>query len=223
MASGIYLWTVNRPRKVPLVYVGQATDLERRRAEYIKGWKRTEESDRNNVVLRRAARKYGPSAVSYRVLELVNDQSLLDSRERHWYWHYKAQEELGLCEVANLVEPGGNPIHRPEVNARRLERLREVQATDEWRETHKVAAQKQRQTKANWSDGERETFRQRVAQAKAKQYKFISPQGEVVTIENLKAFCAQNGLFEQAMYQVARGSRNQHKGWTRYQEEEIYQ
>jgi hypothetical protein len=51
--------------------------------------------------------------------------------------------------------------------------------------------------------------------SQAKHYKFISPDGEAIEIFNLNKFCKENGLHQGSMRHVAKGNRNQHKGWTR--------
>ncbi len=58
---------------------------------------------------------------------------------------------------------------------------------------------------------------QNVEKSRAKTYKFISPDGEVVEIYNLEKFSAANGLYPGHMCCVAKGSRKSHKGWTSYQ------
>ncbi len=43
---------------------------------------------------------------------------------------------------------------------------------------------------------------------------FISPNGELVIIDNLACFCRENGLNENHMRQVYARTRKSHKGWT---------
>lgn len=51
--------------------------------------------------------------------------------------------------------------------------------------------------------------------ANAKTYKFKSPQGLIVEIENLCEFCRKNDLYQSNMVAVNNKRRNTHKGWTR--------
>ena len=53
-------------------------------------------------------------------------------------------------------------------------------------------------------------------EAKAKHYKFISPEGELTKIYNLSEFCRNSSLNQGAMGDVNSGKRNHHKGWTKY-------
>jgi|TARA_R110001583_G_scaffold20915_8_gene79771 hypothetical protein len=42
----------------------------------------------------------------------------------------------------------------------------------------------------------------------------INPQGDVVEIENFTKYCRENDLSRSALYEVLRGKRKQHKGYT---------
>lgn len=49
--------------------------------------------------------------------------------------------------------------------------------------------------------------------ANAKHYTFLSPNGDVVEVYNLNAFCRDNGLTQQHMTKVHSGQRPHHKQW----------
>lgn len=51
-----------------------------------------------------------------------------------------------------------------------------------------------------------------------KIYKFIDPNGNLVTILNLSKFCKENNLSYGSMNHVYFGKNKQHKGWTSHQE-----
>lgn len=51
--------------------------------------------------------------------------------------------------------------------------------------------------------------------AQAKNYRFYNPNGEIVTMYNLKDFCKENNLHRSAMCLVHQGKRNHHKRWTK--------
>jgi hypothetical protein len=42
----------------------------------------------------------------------------------------------------------------------------------------------------------------------------INPKGEVVEVQNFTKYCRDNDLSRSAMYEVLKGKRNQHKGFT---------
>lgn len=48
----------------------------------------------------------------------------------------------------------------------------------------------------------------------SKDYIVLSPQGDSVTVRNLKQFCIQNGLHHSLMYAIAKGHRKTHRGWS---------
>lgn len=49
----------------------------------------------------------------------------------------------------------------------------------------------------------------------AKAFAFVSPEGRIVRIKNLKAFCREHGLDPANMRQLNHGKRQSHKGWRR--------
>lgn len=55
--------------------------------------------------------------------------------------------------------------------------------------------------------------RNKIADALAKHYVFISPEGVRCSFKNLSAFCRERGLSQGVMSAVARGKRSHHKGW----------
>jgi hypothetical protein len=58
------------------------------------------------------------------------------------------------------------------------------------------------------------TPQQNTETSQAKRYQFVSPNGDKVTVFNLRRFCRENNLNASHMAQVALGKENQHKGWT---------
>ncbi len=61
------------------------------------------------------------------------------------------------------------------------------------------------------------TAQENSEKAQAKEYKFKSPSGEIVTIYNLAKFCVDNDLMDSHMSHVYFGARGSHKGWRRAQ------
>lgn len=52
--------------------------------------------------------------------------------------------------------------------------------------------------------------------SKQKEWKFISPEGVVISFCNLNEFCRNNGLVRENMGKVYRGERAHCSGWTKY-------
>jgi group I intron endonuclease len=61
---------------------------------------------------------------------------------------------------------------------------------------------------------------QRSSEANAKVYNLITPDGESISITNMRQFCIANNLSTSKMCQVSTGKQKQHKGW-RLTEKEI--
>lgn len=59
-----------------------------------------------------------------------------------------------------------------------------------------------------------EGYFEMISAIRAKTYFFINPNGDMVTIINMKKYCEETGLNKSRMYQVAKGNEKQHKGWT---------
>lgn len=52
-----------------------------------------------------------------------------------------------------------------------------------------------------------------LSKLKAKHWKLVSPDGEIVSIYNMRKFCLNNQLTHSAIVKVLQGTRNHHKGW----------
>lgn len=61
------------------------------------------------------------------------------------------------------------------------------------------------------------THQENVEKAKSEVYTFCNPEGEVITVFNLRRFCLENDLNQSAMSNVVNGSKYcvSHKGYTR--------
>jgi group I intron endonuclease len=56
-------------------------------------------------------------------------------------------------------------------------------------------------------------YRDKMSDIKGKNYKCISPTGEIFHIKNLRKFCKSKCLTATTMIKVAKLKQNQHKGW----------
>lgn len=54
------------------------------------------------------------------------------------------------------------------------------------------------------------------AKAIMKTYHFLNPSGQSIIIQNMKKFCKENDLTSSTMFKVNNGTRNHHKGWTKF-------
>lgn len=53
------------------------------------------------------------------------------------------------------------------------------------------------------------------SERRAKAFSFVSPDGDIVRIKNLRAFCREYNLSPANMRKLNRGERQSHKGWRR--------
>lgn len=145
--SGIYRWTVDRPGKTPLVYIGQAGDLDDRINSYLSDWRT--KSDRTklktNERLWNAVRKYGEQVVSYDVIERVSERQLTE-RETYWYDRYLSLEAEGKVELANFFRPVEPPMRNPQIREKQkkaaAEFNRALWADDDWRNARTEGARR---------------------------------------------------------------------------------
>jgi hypothetical protein len=59
------------------------------------------------------------------------------------------------------------------------------------------------------------TPQQNTETSQAKTYTFISPNGNKVTVFNLRKFCRENSLDQSHMVHISKGIVKQHKGWSK--------
>lgn len=154
MTSGIYLWTVTREGKVPLVYIGQARNLSNRLGTYQRSFLSGKRGKSINRHLFNAVQKYGLEHTHSNVLDYC-ELNELDDRETYWYKYYKEKERLGGCLVANILEPKSNPMNNTEIIRKRSENTewqhniaeanRKKAQDPEWQHNHRVGIQKRTQ------------------------------------------------------------------------------
>lgn len=99
MKSGIYLITCSPPDRLPRYYVGQSVDPRARwnahKRDLIRGV-------HTNPRVQKAWNKYGPSAFSFEVLELLPEHDL-DAAERWWL-----EQMVGEARCLNVLrDPSG--------------------------------------------------------------------------------------------------------------------
>lgn len=119
MASGIYRWIIDRSseNKVPLVYIGQARDIDRRTNQHIRAIV-SNDTRISNARLINAINHYGDDSITFEVLEYCTIDKLT-IRELYWYNLHK--KSTGF-ELANFIAPSQNPMDDPELAKKARER-----------------------------------------------------------------------------------------------------
>ena len=88
-----------------IVYVGQTTNLHYRQLQHEKYDPYNPNNREYHLPLSRGIRKYGLDAYQCVVLEEVENQELLDDREKYWISFYNTYEDSGKYNLT----PGGSP------------------------------------------------------------------------------------------------------------------
>jgi len=139
-----------------------------------------------NRGLQAAYHKHGANNFAFVVLEWIDDPAMLADRESQF--------------VRNAMSAG---IAFNRSTATKVSR------------GHKLSEETRRRQARARSGKKRPGFGAKIAPLISKEYRFISPTGEVVETRGLRGFCDQHDLNIGNMSSVARGRLRQHKGWTR--------
>ena len=216
-----------------MVYVGSAQiKFAKRRVDHFRMLR---EGTHFNHWLQQAWNKYGEGAFVFEVIEEC-EENILD-KEQKWIDHYASQGlAYNLCSVAGSRM--GVP-HAEEVRVVIGTHTKKHWEKQEYRDKIKVSKQGETRS-ASWKKQQSERMkvimsdaaaRRRLSdmnkgkplhhstliaavKANAKIWKFISPVGEVVEIENLHQYCKAQGLDYQSLCFVHNGKYKQYRGWT---------
>lgn len=204
MTSGIYKLTNIINKKI---YIGSAININRR----WKSHKRSASQDNPIWLISRALKKYGIDAFDWQIIEEVPKESLLE-REQYYLDILQPFGDFGY----NTAHIAGSTLG--------------VKFSEQTRNT----MSEQRKGKAGiWNKGRiawnhglswNEDVKQKISRTKlgsntginnhrSKPTTFISPNGAIVLFDSINSGCLKYNLNVSAMAAVARGIRNQHKGW----------
>lgn len=215
------------------VYIGSAVDLWNRRRLHFNDLQNKSGRTHHSRYLQRAWAKYGEDAFTFIVLEYCPREKLIE-REQYYLDLYQAYEPDKGYNTARLA--GSNLGNRPNEETRKKmsaasrgrkygpppqERRDRISAAtkgrDHWtgRKHKPESIEKMRKViRLNPHTHRAANTGDHVSAALAKRIDgFISPDGELVSIENMRSFCREHGLKQSAMYCLARGKQVQHQGW----------
>lgn len=212
--SGIYKWTCTPTGKI---YIGSAINLYRRRIWHVTDLRK---GTHHNHYLQNAWNKYGESAFTFDVIELVLEPFLLE-REQYWLGKLKAaNKRYGFNHTPTAGSLYGFR-HSEETRAKMRESglIAQQSRGEEWNANLRVAIANRSSTwranvsaaqKARWADPVR---RAASIEKHVSDWEVIDPNGKTSIIRNLSAFCRENGLDHSGMVMVSTGKRKHHKGW----------
>lgn len=206
----IYLATNTLNNKV---YIGQTIQtLSWRIKRHYDTAKQNRAKGKKEQYFGKALLKYDKSIFEWDVLEdNITGKDALNEAEIFWIAYYKY---IG-AELYNLTNGGegasGHKVTlevRKQIAAALRGKLRpeHVKAKISAKRKTKVISE---ETKRKMSESAKGKVRS------AKTYTLLSPDGKLVTITNMLAFCRVNGLEDGNMCQVANGKRKSHRGWTK--------
>lgn len=204
-------------------YVGQTIgSIEKRWKKHIKGnWDKKIEF----FPIQRALKKYGVENFKIELLEEnIEEQDKLDDAEVYYSDMYNTMTPYGYNlrvgnargkvsdEVKEKISKANKGRPRTEIWLKRSSESHK--GNEHTEETKKKLSEffKNKKPHPNTAKG--------ASEKNSKEYKFISPEGNVVTIKNLKKFCDNNNLSDSKMVLVNKGKRNHHKNWKKYAEKE---
>ena len=162
--------------------------------------------ERNNH-FHNAMRLYGFDKFHFRVIEEVDvatDEELRKVHEQYWIDEY-IKRGYTLYNTKRNAARSQFGLKQTEYQK---QRMREVHTGN----TYGKVLKGRKQTKEHV-----ENKRQSLIANMNKEYKFVSPNGEIVFADNLSNICSLYGLDKSAMVKVHSGKRPSHKGWTKYE------
>lgn len=229
--SGIYQITCIPTGKI---YIGSAVDLWNRRRLHCNDLRGKSNRSHHSRYLQRAWDKYGEAAFSFAVLEYCDRDKLIE-REQYYLDIYQAYDPSKGYNTAKIAGSSLGIRPSPEARRKQSERLKgrkrgpmaqeqkdrisaATKGRDHWtgrKHTPEAIAKQKAVVRLNLHSYRKPETGDHVSLALAKRFDgFISPDGETVSILNMRSFCKEHGLNQRSMYGVAAGRQPQHQGWT---------
>lgn len=236
-SSGVYKITCTANGKI---YVGSAKNLRVRWNGHRKALRK---GNHHSIHLQNAWNKYGESAFTFEIIELVMPWSRID-REQYWLDKLKPYNRKNGFNIAKRAEPFGDP---PKFTPERRAKISETHKGNQYVKGRKMSAEERAERsrtanrtftdehKANISaakmghvvtDEMRENMRQshlgekqtseRVLNnimANSEDWVVTDPTGTEYHVKGLALFCREHGLSNSHMASVAKGRLRHHKQW----------
>lgn len=201
-------------------YVGQTWQgLEKRWNRHC--WSCTQKSGR--MVISTAINKYGKESFTREVVARCLTQEDADEKEIEWSERLNTLSPNGYNLKVGQGRGRTSELTKQKISQSNMGRVVSEETRQKLSESHKgnnLSSEAKRKLsehmKANpISEEWREKLSKASSVASAKHYQFISPEGAVVEIYNMRSFCKEQGLTPSKMSNVSTGKRTHHKGWRR--------
>lgn len=217
------------------IYVGQTKkSVEKRWKQHVNHAKNSDGP------FQKAIRKYGEESFTLEVVCECGTQKELDEKEIFWGAQFNSLVPNGY----NILLGSGPQIASEEYR-RRMSAVTSGDKNGMFGKTHsEEAKEKNRKAHLGKSDSEitkkrksisrlgnknpnfgknhTDEVKQTIASKNSKTWYFTDPIGNIIVITNLKAFCRENGLLYQRLWEVYTGKRQQYKGWRKYDFNRLY-
>lgn len=197
------------------IYVGITNNYKKRMREHSYA--------SNDYLISKAIRKYGWDNFESSVLKETDDREV----EKEFIREYQSNDPT---KGYNLTDGGEGTLgYVPSEETREKMRNKKIgrKLTKEHREKIAEANKgrvftKETRAKIGEKSKGRQTWlgkslteehKEKLSKTKAKTWIVTSPDGEVMTIVNMKKFCLENNLHRSAMSRVLQGKQYHHKGW----------
>lgn len=196
-------------------YVGQTVQtLEKRWKRHC--WQSTQQSSR--MAISKALSVHGIESFELTLLQTCDDQQSLNAAEQAWIAKLNTLAPHGY----NLTTGGNMKGHLSDESKRKISvanqgRIRSVETKEKLSISHQgwIPSEVTREKWRQAFKGKKQAISvvEKRAEALAKTYTMLSPDGVEVTFTNMKRFCLTHSLSESKMNQVAKGKAKHHKGW----------
>lgn len=230
---GIYaIWNLVNGK----VYIGQAANLKKRQSQHLDALRHNRHG---NTHLQRAFDLYGEAAFSFMVVETYDhvDKEALAIAEQSFCDGFIAAG-VELYNVRTCVESNLGIVcsdltrqrlrdawrTRPPTTEETRRRLSETLSGKQKSEEHRHNIKAAKAGKPVSEATHRAFLAKRTGVPNAKlfgEFDFVSPDGQRVHVIGLNEFCREHGLIAGKMSDVTNGKRKHHKGWTRYNRNDL--
>lgn len=174
----------------------------------------------NETKISRAIQKYGKSDFVYGVIEDIDDNNLLDEREKYWIKFYDAVEngfnikEGGKCargykQSQSSIEKRRQKLIGKSLSNEHKEKLSEAHKG-------KILSRETVDKMIAYRTGKNltESCKEKISQSHSKNtYELNNKNGTKFVIKNLSKFCKENNLSQSYFTRILKGERKTYKGW----------
>lgn len=171
-----------------------------------------------NQIICKAISKYGKENFTIKEVQQCKSQEDLDEAELEWRNKLKAWSPNGYNLKAGNGRGSVSVETRIKIGLANKGKKRSEETRKKLSESHRgiklSQAAKDKLSEFNKGKKLSEEHKKSIAAAVAKDYVLVDPNGDIITINNMKAFCEENGYSKSKMSELVNGKRLIYRGWT---------